>query len=69
MFIDISNDIFIRCTAHRKNLDGKDDVCPRHHTHTKVLLETFSSKVLWKEYGIIDDILVSSWLIFNMPFD
>ena len=60
---------FIRCTAHRKNLDGKDDVCPCHHTHTKVLLETFSSKVLWKEYGIVDDILVSSWLIFNMPFN
>ena len=63
------NFFFTRCTAHRKNLDGKNDVCPRHHTHTKVLLETFSSKVLWKEYGIVDDILVSDWLNFNMLFD
>ena len=58
-----------RCTAHQKKLDRKDDVCPCHHTHTKVLLDTFSSKVLWKEYGIFDDILVSDWLIFNMLFD
>ncbi|KIM57459.1 hypothetical protein SCLCIDRAFT_130430, partial [Scleroderma citrinum Foug A] len=49
-----------KCTAHRKKLDRKDDVCPCHHTHTKVLLDTFSSKVLWKEYGIFDDILVTN---------
>ena len=50
----------VRCTAHRKDLDGKEDVCPRHHKHTRALLNAFRSQVLWKEYGVVDDILVGS---------
>ncbi|KIJ58479.1 hypothetical protein HYDPIDRAFT_171259 [Hydnomerulius pinastri MD-312] len=45
-----------RCLASRLNLDG-DERIPCHHDHTKLLMEHFTSTLLWKEYEIVDDIL------------
>ena len=56
---------YVRCTAHRANLDGKENACPRCHKHTRLLMEKFRSQVLWKEYGIIDDILVGPLMVFK----
>ncbi|KIJ17530.1 hypothetical protein PAXINDRAFT_72399, partial [Paxillus involutus ATCC 200175] len=45
------------CLANRKDLDGSDDAGPCTHEHSKLLMQTFASDILWKEYGLIDNIL------------
>ncbi|KIJ57542.1 hypothetical protein HYDPIDRAFT_53904, partial [Hydnomerulius pinastri MD-312] len=45
------------CLADRRDLDGSHDAGPRTHEHCKMLMQAFASEVLWKEYGIIDQIL------------
>ena len=49
------------CTARADDLDniGGLDVTRRCHEHTDALLEAFSSKDLWVDYGIVGDIIVS----------
>lgn len=51
--------ISLRCTALPKNLDTY--ALPRTPEHTDRLSADYSSKVLWTEYGIDDDIIVSSF--------
>ncbi|KAF8124479.1 hypothetical protein EV363DRAFT_1178092 [Boletus edulis] len=46
-----------KCTAHRSSLDSDDNAVLRDHEHTKMLLEMFTTQILWREYGIVDDIL------------
>lgn len=54
----------LRCTALSNNLDAPA-LC---HTpvHTDCLTELFDSNTLWFEYGIDDDIIVSS-LCYTLP--
>ncbi|KIJ19088.1 hypothetical protein PAXINDRAFT_70520, partial [Paxillus involutus ATCC 200175] len=47
-----------KCTAHRDHLDEDENVTPRTHDHTKLLMQSFTSNILWQEYGIVDDILL-----------
>ncbi|THH14772.1 hypothetical protein EW146_g5607 [Bondarzewia mesenterica] len=44
-----------RCDAHSDNLDGGG--VARSHGHTRLLMQTHDTKVLWNEYGIIDNVL------------
>ena len=46
-----------RCTADQKNLDGGG--VWRSHKHTQLLMDAFSVKTLWDDYGVVVDILVS----------
>ncbi|KAF8447545.1 hypothetical protein L210DRAFT_3609849 [Boletus edulis BED1] len=46
-----------KCTAHRSSLDSDNNAVLRDHEHTKMLLEMFTTQILWREYGIVDDIL------------
>lgn len=47
-----------RCTATPDNLEG--DSILRCREHTELLVETFELGVLWDEYGIVGDVVVSS---------
>ena len=47
-----------RCTANARDLDG--EAGRRHHDHTLSLFEALDKKSLWYDYGIVDDIMVSS---------
>ena len=47
----------MRCTAFPNNLDTY--ALPRTPEHTDTLSALYGSKVLWVEYGIDDDIIVS----------
>ena len=49
--------MYERCTAHRKDLDGPRG--RRTHELTEHLQQTLSTRKLWREYGIVDGILVS----------
>jgi len=51
--------ISLRCTALPNNLNTY--ALPRVPEHTDRLSALYSSKVLWVEYGIDDDIIVSSF--------
>lgn len=50
--------LVLRCLAKRDNLDGSPPI-PRHHEHTRLVMQSLSSNELWKKYGIVNDILVS----------
>jgi hypothetical protein len=50
-----------RCTARPENLDGPSTL--RRREHTDALVETFELGTLWDDYGIVGDIVVSSFLI------
>jgi len=61
-----------RCTAPATDLDSHWHV---HHSqaHTELLVETFELSVLWDEYGLIGDVVVSilpfmSFLELNVIF-
>jgi hypothetical protein len=53
---------FTRCTASPKDLDGKDDAIPRCREHTDILVEELELGILWDEYGLVGDIVVSIFL-------
>lgn len=48
------------CTALPKDLDNPDGAVPRSHAHTNLAHNAFDPKVLWDDYGIIHDCMVSS---------
>ena len=48
--------IGVRCTANADNLDAPAG--RQCHEHTDTLLEAFTLKELWDEYGIVGDLLV-----------
>ncbi|KAF8834755.1 hypothetical protein BDN67DRAFT_985100 [Paxillus ammoniavirescens] len=55
--------------TNQKDLDGDNvDICPHCHEHTKLLLETIHSQTLWKEYGIVDNILFMLYKPFTASF-
>ena len=47
-----------RCMASAKNLDGGDATC-RCREHTDFLVEELELGILWDEYGLVGDIIVS----------
>ena len=53
----ISNEC--RCDAQWDNLDAKD-TGQWAHRHTEAVFEALGSKEMWDDYGIINDIMVSS---------
>lgn len=50
--------LYFRCDAHPKNLDGPGNR-PRFHEMDDFLISTFDPGILWDEYGIRHDIVVS----------
>lgn len=48
-----------RCTALPDDLDESDSV-PRSHEHTRMLLDAYTLKELWDEYGVVGDLVVSA---------
>lgn len=52
--------VLIRCTASRKDLDEKNAGHLRTHEFTELLRGTYAWKVLWDNWGIVDDIMVST---------
>ena len=49
---------FFRCTAPATDIDS--DGHGRHsQAHTELLVESFELGVLWDEYGLVEDIVVS----------
>ena len=51
-----------RCTAPADDLDAQSG--RRSHTHTDALLEQYSLKILWNDYGIVGEVIVSGNLLF-----
>lgn len=47
-----------RCTAPTDGLDN-DKYGRRSRQHTEVLVEEFELGVLWDEYGLVGDVIVS----------
>jgi hypothetical protein len=55
-----------RCTAPANGLD--DEKCGRRsRDHTDVLVETFELGVLWDEYGLVGDVIVSISFLSAVP--
>jgi hypothetical protein len=50
-----------RCTAPANDLDSNRHV-RRSHAHTEVLVEAFELGILWDEYGLVGDVVVSFFL-------
>jgi hypothetical protein len=50
----------LRCRASRQNLDSEPDGGRRSREHTDLLVETLELGVLWNEFGIVGDVIVSS---------
>jgi hypothetical protein len=48
--------------APSKNLD-KVNALPRRREHSNVLVETLELGVLWDEYGLVGDVVVSRLII------
>lgn len=55
------------CTARVDDLDNTQgtDVTRRCHEHTDALLEAFTLKELWDDYGIVGDVVVSTCCLQN----
>jgi hypothetical protein len=53
---------FTRCTARAKALDSSDDVVRRCRELTDAWVEEFELGVLWDNYGLVGDIIVSIFL-------
>ena len=51
-----------KCLAHRENLD--EDALRRHREHADTIIEEFDFHKLWDEYGVVGDIVVSSYPFF-----
>lgn len=49
-----------KCTAPTWDLDA--NAGRRSHTHTDVLVDQFSLRVLWEDYGIVGDIVSARFL-------
>lgn len=57
-----------RCTAPNFDLDAEGPV-RRSHEHTDLLVEELELGVLWDEYGLVGDIVVSSIFVsFSQHF-
>ena len=55
-----------RCTAPATDLDSDRHV--RHsQAHTELLVEAFELGVLWDEYGLVGDIVVSIFSLYLVP--
>lgn len=51
---------FFRCTAPASNLDANpDEQGRRSQEHTEILVKELKLGVLWDEYGLVGDIVVS----------
>jgi hypothetical protein len=53
----LTNKLF-RCTAPAADLDSKRHV-RRSQAHTELVVEAFELGVLWDEYGLVGDVVVS----------
>jgi hypothetical protein len=51
-----------RCTAPADNLDAESG--RRSHIHTDALIEQYSHRMLWEDYGIVGEVIVSHILLF-----
>ena len=55
-----------RCMARNKDLDA--DVLYCSQDHTNLLVEDIYLGLLWGEYGIVGDLIISSCIIVNHYF-
>jgi hypothetical protein len=55
-----SNLRIYRCRAWRENLDEAPDGGRRNREHTDLMVEMLELGVLWTEFGIVGDVIVSS---------
>jgi hypothetical protein len=58
---DLRNLKFQRCTASSKNLDSDLDAIARSQNHRRLVMEAYSKKEAWDEYGIVADVIVSDY--------
>jgi hypothetical protein len=50
--------LYFRCTARSKDLDG--DGFRRSQEWTELLVDSFPRGVIWDDYGIVADVIVSA---------
>jgi hypothetical protein len=55
----IADNLPLRCTAPANDLDSGHHV-RRSQAHAELLVEEFELGMLWDEYGLVGDIVVSS---------
>jgi len=53
---------FFRCTAPANDLDSGHHV-HRSQAHTELLVKEFELGVLWDEYGLVGDVVVSVFML------
>ena len=53
--------VVIRCTAHKNDLDGGGG--RRSRDHTELLVSELELGVLWEEYGLVGDLVVSLFVM------
>ena len=59
---------YVRCDAHRSNLDGPDShQCS--HEKTDLYIKSYDQRVLWDDFGIRHNIVVCTTLRFDALFD
>jgi len=61
----LADHCIVRCTARPEDLDGEGG--RRSREHTELLVHELELGVLWDEYGLVGDIVVSS-AFFPIPF-
>lgn len=53
-----------RCQGCKKDLDGELSKYPRSREYTEELVENLPVNTLWKNFGIIPDVVVRSHSVF-----
>ena len=55
-----------RCQGYKKDLDGELSKYLHSHEYTKELVKNLLMTTLWKEYGIISDVVVYLLSLFQV---
>ncbi len=64
LLVMLADHCIVRCTARPEDLDGEGG--RRSREHTELLVHELELGVLWDEYGLVGDIVVSS-AFFPIP--
>lgn len=64
--MDTSNITLYSCRAPPQDLDGEFSKHPRTEEHTEILAQTSTVTELWRDYGIVLDVIVSYLFVLSV---
>ena len=62
---DITYLTLCRCQGHRTDLDSDLSQLPHTRNFTEEVIEHYTVSELWDDFGIVSDIIVSMFLLYN----